>query len=132
MTRRRTLPAAATALVALLLALSGCSLTAFTDFGVVDESGSGQYSDGEVYTEDDEDLGVVQVYTVEPDASLSPTGDETTESVWDMFVRIATPEVAVSVIRDFRVGDSDSSDLGAYVRQTDDPARWTLVVNLAD
>ncbi|MEC8763042.1 MAG: hypothetical protein VXY40_09865, partial [Actinomycetota bacterium] len=132
MTRRRTLPAAATALVALLLALSGCSLTAFTDFGVVDESGSGQYSDGEVYTEDDEDLGVVQVYTVEPDASLSPTGDETTESVWDMFVRIATPEVAVSVIRDFRVGDSDSSDVGAYVRQTDDPARWTLVVNLAD
>ena len=132
MTRRRTLPAAATALVALLLALSGCSLTAFTDFGVVDESGSGQYSDGEVYTEDDEDLGVVQVYTVEPDASLSPTGDETTESVWDMFVRIATPEVAVSVIRDFRVGDSDSSDLGAYVRQTDDPARWTLVVNLAE
>ncbi|MEO2118914.1 MAG: hypothetical protein ABGW73_04130, partial [Microbacterium sp.] len=84
MTRRRTLPAAATALVALLLALSGCSLTAFTDFGVVDESGSGQYSDGEVYTEDDEDLGVVQVYTVEPDASLSPTGDDTTESVWDM------------------------------------------------
>ncbi len=132
MTRRLTAPALSTALVALVLALSGCSLTAFTDIGTVDQSdGFGQYDDGEVYTEDDEDLGVVEVYTVEPDASLSPTGDETTESIWDMFVRIVTPEVAGSVIRDFRVGDSESSDTLAYVLQTDDPQQWTLVVNLA-
>ncbi|WP_341578005.1 hypothetical protein, partial [Microbacterium schleiferi] len=131
-TRRLTAPALSTALVALVLALSGCSLTAFTDIGTVDQSdGFGQYDDGEVYTEDDEDLGVVEVYTVEPDASLSPTGDETTESIWDMFVRIVTPEVAGSVIRDFRVGDSESSDTLAYVLQTDDPQQWTLVVNLA-
>jgi len=82
-------------------------------------------------TQEDEDLGIVEVYTVEPDASLSPTADETTESVWDMFVRIVTPEVAGSVIRDFRVGESESSDTLAYVIQTDDPAQWTLVVNLA-
>lgn len=132
MTRRRTAPALSTALVALVVALSGCSLTAFTDTDTVDQSdGFGQYDDGEVYTEDDEDLGVVEVYTVEPDASLSPTGDETTGSVWDMFVRIVTPEVAGSVIRDFRVGDSESSDTLAYVLQTDDPEQWTLVVNLA-
>ncbi|MEV8359142.1 NADH:ubiquinone oxidoreductase subunit 4 (chain M) [Microbacterium sp. NPDC076895] len=132
MTRRLTAPALSTALVALVLALSGCSLTALTDIDTIDQSdGFGQYDDGEVYTEDDEDLGVVEVYTVEPDASLSPTGDETTESVWDMFVRIVTPEVAGSVIRDFRVGDSESSDTLAYVLQTDDPEQWTLVVNLA-
>lgn len=132
MTRRLTAPALSTALVALVVALSGCSLTALTDIDTVDQSdGFGQYDDGEVYTEDDEDLGVVEVYTVEPDASLSPTGDETTESVWDMFVRIVTPEVAGSVIRDFRVGDSESSDTLAYVLQTDDPEQWTLVVNLA-
>ncbi|GAA2957579.1 NADH:ubiquinone oxidoreductase subunit 4 (chain M) [Microbacterium schleiferi] len=132
MTRRLTATGFSTALVALVLALSGCSLTAFTDVDTVDQSdGFGQYGDGEVYTEDDEDLGVVEVYTVEPDASLSPTGDETTESVWDMFVRIVTPEVAGSVIRDFRVGDSESSDTLAYVLQTDDPQQWTLVVNLA-
>jgi len=131
-TRRLTATGFSTALVALVLALSGCSLTAFTDVDTVDQSdGFGQYGDGEVYTEDDEDLGVVEVYTVEPDASLSPTGDETTESVWDMFVRIVTPEVAGSVIRDFRVGDSESSDTLAYVLQTDDPQQWTLVVNLA-
>jgi hypothetical protein len=131
-TRRLTAPALSTALVALVLALSGCSLTALTDIDTIDQSdGFGQYDDGEVYTEDDEDLGVVEVYTVEPDASLSPTGDETTESVWDMFVRIVTPEVAGSVIRDFRVGDSESSDTLAYVLQTDDPEQWTLVVNLA-
>lgn len=132
MTRRLTATGFSTALVALVLALSGCSLTAFTDVDTVDQSdGFGQYGDGEVYTEDDEDLGVVEVYTVEPGASLSPTGDETTESVWDMFVRIVTPEVAGSVIRDFRVGDSESSDTLAYVLQTDDPQQWTLVVNLA-
>ncbi|OJV95617.1 MAG: hypothetical protein BGO47_03910 [Microbacterium sp. 67-17] len=132
MTRRLTATGFSTALVALVLALSGCSLTAFTDVDTVDQSdGFGQYGDGEVYTEEDEDLGVVEVYTVEPDASLSPTGDETTESVWDMFVRIVTPEVAGSVIRDFRVGDSESSDTLAYVLQTDDPQQWTLVVNLA-
>lgn len=132
MTRRLTAPALSTALVALVVALSGCSLTALTDIDTVDQSdGFGQYDDGEVYTEDDEDLGVVEVYTVEPDASLSPTGDETTESVWDMFVRIVTPEMAGSVIRDFRVGDSESSDTLAYVLQTDDPEQWTLVVNLA-
>lgn len=132
MTRRLTAPALSTALVAIVVALSGCSLTALTDIGTIDQSdGFGQYDDGEVYTEDDEDLGVVEVYTVEPDASLSPTGDETTESVWDMFVRIVTPEVAGSVIRDFRVGDSESSDTLAYVLQTDDPEQWTLVVNLA-
>jgi len=131
-TRRLTATGFSTALVALVLALSGCSLTAFTDVDTVDQSdGFGQYGDGEVYTEEDEDLGVVEVYTVEPDASLSPTGDETTESVWDMFVRIVTPEVAGSVIRDFRVGDSESSDTLAYVLQTDDPQQWTLVVNLA-
>ncbi|WP_300594940.1 NADH:ubiquinone oxidoreductase subunit 4 (chain M) [Microbacterium sp.] len=132
MTRRLTAPALSTALVAIVVALSGCSLTALTDIGTIDQSdGFGQYDDGEVYTEDDEDLGVVEVYTVEPDASLSPPGDETTESVWDMFVRIVTPEVAGSVIRDFRVGDSESSDTLAYVLQTDDPEQWTLVVNLA-
>ncbi|MGP6205208.1 NADH:ubiquinone oxidoreductase subunit 4 (chain M) [Microbacterium sp. F2] len=132
MKRRLSAPALSAALVALVVALSGCSLTAFTDIGTVDQSdGFGQYDDGEVYTEDDEDLGVVEVYTVEPDASLSPTGNETTESVWDMFMRIVTPEVAGSVIRDFRVGDSESSDTLAYVLQTDDPEQWTLVVNLA-
>ena len=132
MTRRLTAPALSTALVAIVVALSGCSLTALTDIGTIDQSdGFGQYDDGEVYTEDDEDLGVVEVYTVEPDASLSPTGNETTESVWDMFMRIVTPEVAGSVIRDFRVGDSESSDTLAYVLQTDDPEQWTLVVNLA-
>lgn len=135
MTRGRVALTLSALVVSLGLTLSGCSLIGFPDLATVDQTrdiaGFGEQADGEIYTEEDEDLGIVEVYTVEPDASLSPTADETTESVWDMFVRIVTPEVAGSVIRDFRVGESESSDTLAYVIQTDDPAQWTLVVNLA-
>ncbi|QPE05361.1 hypothetical protein IT882_04690 [Microbacterium schleiferi] len=92
MTHHRTALAVSSVLVGLLVAISGCSLTAFPDIGTIDQSdGFGDDGDGQVYTEDDEDLGIVEVYAVEPDASLTPAGDDTTESVWDMFVKIVTP-----------------------------------------
>lgn len=85
---------------------------------------------GVVYEEDD-DLGPVEVYDVSWEATLSPEPTAAAAAVWDMWLRIVTPEVAGAVILDFRVGDSTESDTMAFVVQSDDPALWTLAANLA-
>jgi hypothetical protein len=81
--------------------------------------------------ESDSDFGTVEVYTVLGDASLDPQPTGLTADIWETFTRLATPEVAASIVTEYRVGNSATSDTVAYVYQSDDPTRWVLAANLA-
>lgn len=133
MTRLRAL--ALTTLLAGTVALSGCASiideieTFLGEGGTTVQTDPGG-PDGVVFDED-EDLGPVEVYDVSWEATLSPEPTQAAADVWDLWLRIVTPEVAGSVILDFRVGDSTDSDTMAYVAQSSDPTLWTLAANLA-
>ena len=96
-----------------------------SDDSPADSSGSG------APTEDDEDFGTVEVYTVLDDGSLQPAASGLTADVWDTFVRVAGSGTAASIMTQYRVGDAPDSDTLAYVYQEDDPQYWVLAANLA-
>ena len=85
----------------------------------------------EAPTEDDEDFGSVEVYSVLDDGSLDPSASGLTAEVWDTFTRVAGAETAAGIMTQFRVGDAPDSDTLAYVYQDDDPQYWVLAANLA-
>lgn len=131
---RRPLVSAVTgAAAALVLAvcLSGCVFIGFSPFEDDTSTGDTSSDPGPDDASSEEDLTILDTYAVDADAGLSPQPDARAREVWDMFVKIVTPEVAGSTIWDFQVGDSDATDLQAYVVQTDDPSLWTLAANLA-
>jgi hypothetical protein len=83
-------------------------------------------------TSEDDDWGPTQTYDVLDDGSLSPAASGLTEEVWEAFTRVASPEVASKVILTFTVGDSQESDLLAYVQQdADRPEYWHFAANLS-
>lgn len=82
-------------------------------------------------TEEDDDFGTVEVYSVLADGSLDPQPTGLTATVWETFRRVATPDFAAEVMVQFRVGDAPSSDTLAYVYQDSDPQYWILADNLA-
>jgi hypothetical protein len=83
-----------------------------------------------ITTEDDDDFGSVEVYSV-VDGELQPAASGLTQTVWDTFVRVVTPDFAADVMSQYRVGDAPDSDTLAYVYQDDDPDHWILAANLA-
>ena len=83
-----------------------------------------------ITTEDDDDFGSVEVYSV-VDGQLRPAASGLTQTVWDTFVRVVTPDFAAEVMAQYRVGDAPDSDTLAYVYQDDDPDQWILATNLA-
>lgn len=106
-------------LAAAVLLFSGCSTSA--DIRPADS----------VQAEDD-DFGVVDVYDIEADATLSPTPSGPADEIWTMFVGVVTEQVAADTFNSYRVGDSADSDTMAYVsRDVDDPSQWMLVANAA-
>ena len=104
---------AASSLLAAILLISGCA----TSTGI--------------HAEDD-DLGTVDVYEIDANASLSPTPSGPADDIWTMFVGVVTEPVAADTFSSYSVGDSTDSDTMAYVsRDVDDPSRWMLVANAA-
>jgi hypothetical protein len=83
----------------------------------------------DVPTEDDDDFGSVEVYTVLDDGSLDPGASGLAAEVWETFTRVASPETTAAL--QYRVGDAPDSDTLAYVYQDDDPQYWVLATNLA-
>ena len=81
--------------------------------------------------EDDEDFGTVEIYDVLTDGTLDPAASGLTQTVWDTFVRVVTPDFASEVMSQYRVGDAPKSDTLAYVYQDDNPDFWILAANLA-
>ena len=105
--------AVASSLFAVLALLSGCAASS------------------SIQSEDD-DLGVVDVYEIGADASLSPAPSGPADEIWTMFVGVVTEPVAADTFSSYRVGDLADSDTMAYVsRDLDDPTRWMLVANAA-
>lgn len=92
--------------------------------GDADDSGGARVAD-------DDDFGTVHVYDVDEAAGLSPAPSGLASEIWDMFVRVATPEYAGEKVVEYHVGDSDESDTMAFVFQADDPAYWVVGANLA-
>jgi len=82
-------------------------------------------------SEDDDDFGSVDIYTVLDDGTLDPAASGLTAEVWETFTRVATVEFVSEVMSEYRVGDAPRSDTLAYVYQTDDPDYWVLADNLA-
>jgi hypothetical protein len=82
-------------------------------------------------TEDDEDFGTVEIYTVLEDGTLDPAATGLTAQVWKTFQRVVTVDFTAEVITQFRVGDAPESDTLAYVYQDEDPEYWILAANLA-
>lgn len=81
--------------------------------------------------ESDTDFGTVTTYAVIADGALDPAAAGLTQHVWDTFKRVVTPAIVTAMVTHFRVGDAPKSDTMAYVYQNDNPAHWTLAVNLA-
>lgn len=84
-----------------------------------------------VPTEEDDDFGSVEVYTVLDDGSLDPGASGLAAEVWETFTRVAGAETTAAIMTQFRVGDAPDSDTLAYVYQDDDPQYWVLAANLA-
>lgn len=83
-------------------------------------------------SEKDDDFGTVEVYVVDEAGTLDPAAeDAATADVWDLFVRVVTPEFAAAGMTEYRVGDAPDSDTMAYVHRDDDPEYWVLAANLA-
>lgn len=82
-------------------------------------------------TEREKDFGSVEVYDVEAGALVPPADDEATSEVWDLFVRVVTPEFAARGMSRFRAVTSPDSDTLAYVYRSDDAATWVLAANLS-
>ncbi len=84
-----------------------------------------------VPTEEDDDFGSVEVFTVLDDGSLDPGASGLAADVWETFTRVAGAETTAAIMTQFRVGDAPDSDTLAYVYQDDDPQYWVLAANLA-
>lgn len=82
-------------------------------------------------TEKDDDLGTLQIYTVNSDGSLDPTTVGPAAHVWGMFERVATTDFVAEVVTEYRTGHAPDSDTLAYVYRADDPNQWVLAANLA-
>ena len=82
---------------------------------------------------DDDDFGTVEAYDVDDTGALlpPPAADSLTASVWETFVRVATPQFAADIMIEYLAGDAPDSDTLAYVYQDDDPEYWILAANLA-
>jgi hypothetical protein len=115
-------PRIATALAATLL-LAGCAVLA-------PEVDDPDVASG-ITTEEDDDFGTVQVYTVTDAGELDPSADGLTAEVWNTFTRVTTIDFAAEVMTQYRVGDAPDSDTLAYVYQDEDPEYWVLAANLA-
>ncbi|CAN5460236.1 hypothetical protein BH10ACT7_BH10ACT7_17920 [soil metagenome] len=115
-------PGIAPALVAVLLT-AGCATLA----PEVDQPDT---TSG-ITTEQDEDFGTVEVYSVTDEGTLDPDAQGLTAEVWDTFTRVTTIDFAAEVMTQYRVGDAPDSDTLAYVYQDDDPEYWVLAANLA-
>lgn len=123
--RTRLFSAAAGAL-ALLIALSGCSLIEpeTTSEVVGTEEGPS--------TVEDDELGELTVYEVDEAGDLVPAASGIDLEVWEMFREVITPEFAAERILWYQVGDNADSDFLAWVIESDeDPELWNLAVNLA-
>lgn len=118
------------AIVAGVLTFGGFLAPADDDF---DDAGTSEDAEtaGTAPTEDDDDFGTVEVYTVGDDGTLTPEATGLTAEIWETFIRVATLEVASTVMSEYRVGDAPDSDTLAYVYQSDDPEYWILAANLA-
>jgi len=82
-------------------------------------------------TIEDPDLGTMQIYDVLTDGSLQPQAVGLAADVWEAFTRVATPAFTSEVILTYGVGDSDRTELLAWVTQdTYAPEYWHLSVNL--
>jgi len=82
-------------------------------------------------TEEDDDFGTVEIYTVLGDGSLDPAATGLAASVWATFQRVATVDFTAEVMTQYRVGNAPDSDTLAYVYQDSDPEYWVLAANLA-
>jgi len=119
-TLRRLL--ASVGITAILLTAVGCSLLD----GLEDTRGPLHGASAEL----DDDLGGMDVYEVDDVGGLIPEATGLAADVWDMFLRVATPEYAADRILWYQVGDDPDSDLLAWVAEADDPDYWELAVNL--
>ena len=101
---------------------------------VVGDLSAPRYASGAIAegpTTEDEDFGVVSVYTVDDEGDLDPAADGLTEHVWDTFTRVATDDFVAETMIEYQVGDAPKSDTLAAVFQSDDPEYWVLSANLA-
>jgi len=81
---------------------------------------------------EDADWGPTQTFDVLEDGSLSPAASGLAAEVWDAFTRVASLDFAAEVILTYTVGDSQESDLLAYVQQdAERPQYWHVAANLA-
>ena len=108
-----------------VMGLGGCAAFEFA-LGTDDQSIASRPA-----TEEDDDFGTVEIYSVLDDGTLDPQADGLTAEVWDTFTRVATIDFAAEVMTQYRVGDAPDSDTLAYVYQEDDPNYWVLAANLA-
>ncbi len=112
----------ALALAALVFAVSTLAITA-VDF--LSRSGPAP-------TIEDEDLGTLDVYSVQADATLDPLPTGLAAAVWETYVRVVGADFAGSMMSTFQTGSNVDSDTLAYViRTTGDVDRWDLAANLA-
>ncbi|MBN9606705.1 MAG: hypothetical protein J0G30_08855 [Actinomycetales bacterium] len=79
----------------------------------------------------DGDLGRLDLYEVQPDASLNPQPRGATADAWDVFVRMVGADAAATEIETFAAGDAPDSSTLAYVEEASEPGRWTLAINVA-
>lgn len=83
------------------------------------------------HVEDDE-FGTSEVYAVDAEGALSPhPSDPDVAGMWEMFVRIVTPDFAGSGMSEYRVADDPDSDTMAYVQRDEAGTRWVLAANAA-
>ena len=120
--------AAIAAVVAGVLAFGGFLAAPGSDGA--DGTGTSEGESG-APTEEDDDFGSVEIYTVNADGTLDPEASGLTAEVWETFIRVATLDVASTIMSEYRVGDAPDSDTLAYVYQSDDPDYWILADNLA-
>ncbi len=123
-------------IIAVVIALVGGAVFAAGNFistsnDAANNGGSDGGSTSGAPTEDDDDFGTVEVYTVNSDGTLDPEASGLTAEIWETFIRVATLDVVVSTISQYRVGDAPKSDTLAYVYQSNDPSQWILAANLA-
>ena len=118
---------AALAVVALgALAAPGCSLVPVLPLG---PPAAGQPAPL-VPREDDDVFGPSEAYVVDEDARLHPSATGRADAIWDLFVRVATPELAGSRIGRYLYADDPRSDTYAYVHFEDvEAGRWRLAAN---
>ncbi len=128
MAKRILLVLLALVVVAVVAVAAVLFLGSSADTEAKDDRGS---SDSGAETEEDDDLGTVEIYTVLDDGTLDPEASGLTLEVWETFTRVATLDFAAETMTQFRVGDAPDSDTLAYVYQDDDPQYWILAANLA-